>query len=573
MDDTPSPFLETAVAALAAGDARAALAAASDACHDDPSVPEHHYAYGQAWLAVAEPARAEQAFAAALQLRPSWADAWVNYGVACYRLGALEDAKAAMREALGRTPGHPAAIANLGAFMRISGESSEAEALLRETVARDPANAGARLNLAADLLQEERSAEALALLSANNPPAEDMAAMRHWWLLASLALLQLGRGPEARLALDALTALGPPPPEVVPLWRWRLVLLALLEGDPARARAEADRMQVSLAVMGSQAVPEHQIMACFDLAKFWSDQGEAPKAFGYWREGHKLLRRSQPFRRADHAAFIDAGIAWFDQARFVAGPRAVKVDPAPVFIVGMPRSGTTLCEQILAAHRDVHGAGERPDLGRAFSALGGRPDDASSVARVAGADATALGRAADDYLARLRALAPDRARIVDKMPGNYLHLGLVGLMLPGARIIHCERDPRDIGLSIFTFRFHGFHPYAHDLGDLGWTIAQQIRLMDHWKATLPNPILTVRLSDWVDDFAGTLTRVLGHLDLPPDPNCATFYEAEGRVRTVSRAQVRQPVNARGLGRWRPYESELTPLIAELDAARALEGWS
>ena len=573
MDANPSPFLETAIVALAAGDARAALAAASEACHDDPSIPEHHYAYGQAWLAAAEPSRAEQAFAAALQLRPAWADAWVNYGVARYRLGALEDAKAAMREALARAPGHPAAIANLGAFLRITGESFDAEALLRETLARDPDNAGAQLNLAADLLQEERSDEALALLDVPGSPDEDSAAARHRWLLISLALLQLGRGPEARRSLASLLALGPPPPELVPLWRWRLVLLARLEGDPATARAEADRMQASLGAMGPAAVPEHRIMGHFDLAKFWSEQSEPVRAFGHWRQGHELLKPSQPFVRADHAAYIAANVSQFDKTRFDSGPRAANGDPAPVFIVGMPRSATTLCEQILAAHRDVHGAGERLDLGRAVLALGGGPAEASIVARVAGAKASALDRTADDYLARLHALAPHKARIVDKMPGNYLHLGLVGLMLPGARIIHCERDPRDIGLSIFTFRFHGFHPYAHDLGDLGWTIAQQIRLMNHWKAQLPNPILTVRLSDWVEDFPGALTRVLEHLDLPPDPNCATFYEGESRVRTVSRTQVRQPVNARGLGRWRPYEAELAPMIAELEAAGALEGWT
>jgi hypothetical protein len=136
-------------------------------------------------------------------------------------------------------------------------------------------------------------------------------------------------------------------------------------------------------------------------------------------------------------------------------------------------------------------------------------------------------------------------------------------MLPGARIIHCRRDPRDIGLSIFTFRFHGAHGYAHDLGDLGWYIGQHDRLMAHWKQALPNAILDVQLSDWVHDFDATLARVLDHVGLPPDPNCAKFYEADSRVRTVSRAQVRQPVNARGLGHWKAYEQELAPLIAEL----------
>ena len=146
-------------------------------------------------------------------------------------------------------------------------------------------------------------------------------------------------------------------------------------------------------------------------------------------------------------------------------------------------------------------------------------------------------------------------------------------MLPGAKIIHCVRDPRDIGLSIFTFRFHGVHAYAHDLADLGWTIGQQLRLMDHWKAVLPNPILTVRLQDWVEDFDATLARVLEHLELAPDPACARFWEADRDVRTASFAQVRQPINARGLGRWRTYAAELQPLIAELTAAGALAGWA
>jgi hypothetical protein len=231
-----------------------------------------------------------------------------------------------------------------------------------------------------------------------------------------------------------------------------------------------------------------------------------------------------------------------------------------------------LCEQILAAHAQVHGAGERSALIHAFAALGGEPGSESAVRGIANLDAPALDAASSRYLADLHALAPDKTRIIDKMPGNYVYLGLVGLLLPGAKIIHCVRDPRDIGLSIFTFRFHGQHGYAHDLGDLGWTIAQQERLMAHWRAALPNPVLTVALADWVTDFDATLARVLVHLDLSPDTNCARFYEAGSRVRTVSRTQVRQPVNARGLGRWPTYATQLAPLIAELEQSGTLAAW-
>ncbi len=424
----------------------------------------------------------------------------------------------------------------------------------------------------AELLQEERAAEALAVLDEGGAPGSDPRAVRHWHLQKSLALLQLRRFGEAKAVLDALAALGPIPAEIVPLWHWRQVLLALGEGNGAAAREAAGRMEAALDAMGPEAVPEHQIMAHYDLAKFWSGNAAPARAFGHWVAGHKLLSRSQPFSRDAHRAFVDASIAHFDHARFVRGPRAGNNDPAPVFIVGMPRSGTTLIEQILDAHRDAHGAGERVALGQAFYGLG-RGDGAAAVQRIAALDAAALDAAAQNYLAALHALAPDAKRVVDKMPGNFNYLGLVGLLLPGAKIIYCARDPRDIGLSIFTFRFHGVHGYAHDLADLGWYIAQHERLMTHWKTALPNQIMTVRLSDWVDDFDGTLARLLAHVDLPPDPSCARFYESDSRVKTVSRAQVRQPINSRGLGRWRAYANELEPLIAELARAGSLDAWS
>jgi Tfp pilus assembly protein PilF len=546
--------------------------AASDACHAAPNRPEAHYAYGQAWSALGNHSNAERAFAAALQLAPRWPDAWVNYGIARYRQGHIEDAKTAMRQALLSAPGHAAATANLGTFMRITGEVEAGEALLRESLTRAPENAGARLNLVAILLQEERSADALALLDAAPALPEDAAALRHWHLQHALALLQLGRPAEARPVLASLAGLGPLPSALAPLCHWRLLLLALAEGDGAGVREQAQQMATALAAMGPEAVPEHQIMAHYDLAKFWSGQNDHDTAFTHWEAGHALLRRFQPFSREAHAAFVDTNMSLLDGARFASGARAGNTDPAPVFIVGMPRSGTTLCEQILAAHAQVHGAGERVALGQTFAALGGGHDTPAAVRRITELDAAALDAAATRYLADLHALALDKTRIVDKMPGNYLYLGLVGLMLPGARIIHCVRDPRDIGLSIFTFRFHGHHGYAHDLADLGWTIAQQDQLMTHWRAALPNPVLTVKLADWVTDFAGTLARVLAHLGLPPDPACERFYEADTRVRTVSRAQVRQPVNARGLGRWRTYTARLAPLIAELEQSGALEGW-
>ena len=577
VDADPWSRLQAFSTALKRGDTHEALAAARDACLAAPNMAEAHYAYGQAWMAEGKPERAEQAFAIAAKLRPGFADAWVNLGLARYAQGAVDDAKRCMVHALRAQPGHPAATGNLAALSRLTGGYETAENLLREALARNPLDAGARLNIVAEKLQTEKHAEALALLDEVDLPADDLPATRHWHLQRALALIALGRPDQARRALAAFDALGPAPPDLRPMRLWRNVLLALAENRRADARAEAQAMEDALDEMGPVAVLEHKIMARYDLAKFWSREGVDDKAFAQWRAGHALLRRIQLYSREAAKAYNDAAIATFTPERFARGPRATNADPAPVFIVGMPRSGTTLAEQILGAHAEAHGAGERSALGRLAWRLGsgdrpGSGETPDAIARIAALDPATLDAEAEAYLRELHALAPDKTRIVDKMPGNYAQVWLIALLFPNAKIIHCTRDPRDIGLSIFTFRFHGEHGYAHDLADLGWAIGEQERLMKHWKAALPLPILTLRLDDWVKDFDATLARVLAFVDLPPDPACARFYESESQVRTVSRSQVKQPVNGRGLGRWRAYADNLAPLIEELERAGALEPW-
>jgi hypothetical protein len=227
-------------------------------------------------------------------------------------------------------------------------------------------------------------------------------------------------------------------------------------------------------------------------------------------------------------------------------------------------------EQILASHPAIHGAGERSALGVLFHQAGGALEKAAAVQRVGALDGPALDTHAAAYLAALRALDPAASRIIDKMPSNFRHLGLAGLLLPGARVISCERDPRDIGLSIFTMHFGASHGYSHNLADLGWYIGQQMRLMAHWRAVLPNPILTVRHEALVADFPGVLRQMLAFLGVDYDAQCERFYETERHVQTASRSQVRQPINADGVGRWRMYERQLEPMIAALKEAGALD---
>jgi len=563
LPDDPAPSLNLASSLLALGENRAALRAARKARRRAANSSQADYMVGLARLACGELDAAEEAFAAAVQRDPNFADAWVNLGIVRYRRDDIHRAKVAMRKALDVDPGHVGAAANLAVFLRLTGHSEEGTQFLRDVLARIPAAAEARVNLAAFVSNEERYVEMLALLDEQPVPAEPRLA-RHWQMQRSLALLHVGRVQEARAAIASI---GDVPPELTPMLLWRLALLALADGDVATARARIGEMENALETTPG-LVPEHRVMGHFDLARFWLQQRDPDRAFPHWTRGHRVLGRFQPFSRDAHRNFVDAMITRFDRARLADGPRAGNREPAPVFIVGMPRSGTTLAEQIIGSHPQAFGAGERGALDFAFTTLGGG-NTPEAVARIAALDQPALDAAAARYLAELHALAPDARYIIDKMPGNFNYLGLAALMLPGARIIYCARDPRDIGLSIFTFRFFGHHPYAHDLSDLGWYIAEHKRLMAHWEAALPNPLLTVQLKDWVEDFDGTLRRVLDFLDLPYDPACERFYERETRVTTVSRAQVKQPINARGLGRWRAYERHLQPLLSELADGGAL----
>jgi Flp pilus assembly protein TadD len=564
----PAPCINLAGCLLALGDAKGAVQIASEACHRAPGLSAAHYTYGLAWLAFGEPARAEEAFKAAVALTPAFADAWVNLGLARYRLGFVEGAKLCMVNALRISPSHRAAIANLGAFMRLTGEPEAAELLLHEALERDPDAVEIRISISTELLQDDRPADALLLLE---PPAPvDPHLRAQWGLQRASALVLVGRTEEAR---SIVTSIEDPTPDIAPLMLWRRLLLAVADGDTVGAITFAEAMEAALDAAGEAVQPEHQIGAAFNLAKFWSGLAQPTRAVAFWARGHRRLSHYQPFSRRVHEAFVNANITAFSHERLQTGARANNADPAPVFIVGMPRSGTTLVEQILATHHDVHGAGERASLGQLFTALGGARETADAVNRVAQLDTAELDTMAAQYLGRLHTLAPSKSRIVDKMPGNFNQLGLVGTMLPGARIIHCIRDPRDVGLSIFSYRFLGYHGYSHDLADLGWYIGQHNRLMAHWAIAMPNPVLTLRLDDWVEDFAATLARVLSFLGLVHDPACELFYENDRTVRTVSRYQVRQPINSSGIGRWRGYAEALAPMIEQLDKFGALNAWT
>jgi tetratricopeptide (TPR) repeat protein len=371
----PAPWLNLATSLLALGDAPGALRAARKARLRAPLMAETHYTVGLAYLAAADPISADAAFIEATRRSPDFAEAWVNLGLIRYRGDDLRGAAACMRKALAIDPRHRIATVNLAVFLRLTGDAEQSEMLLGALLARDPDAASARVNLADAFLQDGRAEDALALLDHGLPPSR--ALREHWRLLQALCLLDLGRTEAARAMLDSLAEVEP---AARSLLQWRRVLLAMADGAPQQARDLAEQMEATIASV-APILPEHRIMGHFDLARFWDGQGDTARAFRCWQRGHDLLARAQPFDRARFAGFVDASIAGFDARRISKGARASNRDQRPVFIVGMPRSGTTLTEQILASHRDVAAAGERAALGEMFGALGGGEGEAA-IARI-----------------------------------------------------------------------------------------------------------------------------------------------------------------------------------------------
>jgi hypothetical protein len=269
-------------------------------------------------------------------------------------------------------------------------------------------------------------------------------------------------------------------------------------------------------------------------------------------------------------ARVDGMIAAYTPAFFAARRHFGVGNDQPVLIVGMPRSGTTLTEQILAAHPRLHGAGELPDLARlALRMVGDEEERWQAATRLDEATSRDLATA---YLEKLRDGAPKgRLRFIDKSPLNFFDLAFAALLFPGARVIHCRRAARDIALSIWLQNFNPEQRYATDFGDLAFFIGQYERLMAHWRGALPLRLIDVVYEDTVADVERQARRLVDFLGAAWDPRCLEFHRSDRAVQTPSRWQVRQPIYDRSVGRWRAYASHLSLLESAFSADRLARG--
>jgi tetratricopeptide (TPR) repeat protein len=311
--------------------------------------------------------------------------------------------------------------------------------------------------------------------------------------------------------------------------------------------------------------PDQRILLHFALGKAHDDLRHYDEAFVRFAEGSKLKLARSVYDEDQSAEFFYRIKSVFQSQSLADGFLPASRSALPIFIVGMPRSGTTLIEQILASHRDVSAAGEILDLGHAVQALSTGRLDGTAFPEVVGAvDAMDLARVGEDYLGRLGARAPSAVRITDKFPTNFYFIGLIRLVLPGAKIIHCRRDPLDTCFSCFGTLFRYAHEWTYDLGTLGRFYRRYDDLMSFWRSVLPpGSFIDVMYERVVADLEAESRRILEYCALDWDPSCIAFHRTERPVRTASQAQVRRPIYGGSIGRWRNYEKHLAPLIEAL----------
>ena len=308
-----------------------------------------------------------------------------------------------------------------------------------------------------------------------------------------------------------------------------------------------------------------RIELCFTLGKMRNDIGRYPEAFAAYEEGQRLSYAksgSDPFAQNVFAHKIKSVFtpSFLDNHR----PSGKGGPTTPIFIVGMPRSGSTLTEQILASHAKVHGAGESPHMDAVLNA--NFDEDRPFPVSLANLDGPAFQAMGRDYLARLRAHDAEAGWITDKALNNYYYIGFIRLLLPEAKIIHCRRDPMDCCWSNFTNHFGANVMHSYDLETLGHYYNRYRDLMNHWHSVLPpNTVLDVDYVDTVADLEGQVRRILDYVGLPWDPACLEFHKTERTVKTTSLVQVRQPIYKTPVAPWRNYEQELAPLRKILDA--------
>lgn len=465
---------------------------------------------------------AESLLAYCLELAPGFHEARVGYADLLFRMLRFGDALDEIGKALAAEPDQPSSQLLKGAILAQAGRTGEALEVFDAVLERHPGQARIHLNRGRALQTAGRPADAVAAFRAALDLEPGLA--EAWWSLSDLKTFRFDDDDVAQIR----------------------------EHLGAEGASDEDRIHLS-----------------FALGKALEDRGEFDESFRYYASGNTARRRTLRWDADQHHADVERVAQLFDAPFFASRRGWGNPSTAPIFIVGLPRAGSTLLEQILASHSRVEGTMELPYVMSTAGRLAGRaPGDRRTrytevLASLTHEDFAALGAEFLERTATHRSGAP---HFVDKMPNNFIHVGLIHLMLPNARILDARRQPMACGFSLFKQLFAHGQTFSYDLGDIGRYYRDYVRLMAHWDKALPGRVLRVDYEAVVSDTESQVRRILSHCGLDFEPGCLEFHRTERQVRTASAAQVRQPIYRSAVDQWRNYGSHLEPLRNALGPA-------
>ena len=546
-------LLQSGIAAAGRGAGDEAIAWLHKAVALQPDFGAAQANLGLLLVALRRHAEAEPHLRMAVALMPPDAALRNALGVAQEALRRYADAEASYRGALQADPGLAEAHANLGNCLRRLGRMYEAEAHFVRAIELKPEYAVAHFNLGVLLQDREEFERAIAeyrQATAHRP--DFVEALNN---LGSCLRMQ-GFVDEARTVFERILELRPTQIEAhCNLAQYKTYRV----GDPQIEQFLSQRHRL-------ESLPhEGQVRYWFTVGKMLEDIGRHDESFAAYAQGNRAKHELTPWDEAAHLDLQRRIIATFSRERLARhAVTSTAEGPTPIFIVGMPRSGTSLLEQVLATLPGIHGAGEITwlsetlhDAAKDFGASDFKFPE--SLESAGDAQLLELGRL---YIERIRELAPDSSHVVDKLPDNFQHIGLIHLMLPNARIVHAMRDPMDSCFSCFSRLFIANNlGYTYNLGAVGRYWVSYHELMAHWRQVLPEGrILDVPYESMVSDFENQARRLVEYLGLPWDERCLGFHNNRRVVKTASVAQVRRPIYKTSVARWKHYEAHLGELF-------------
>lgn len=551
----------------------------------DPDLEWAHFNLGKALAATGQGEEADAAFEASFALNPERRK--VALAAEHHREGRVEEAERLYREVIRDNPKNVDAMRMLARVALSAGRPTDAERLLRRAVSVTPDFVGALVDLGRVLKEQNFFEEAIECferviaLEPDNPQG-------HFLLAGTLApsartadainayrrALELSPNfPGALLGLGHVLKTAGQQPDAIAAYR-RCIELRPDNGESYWSLAnlktyrlnddDIEEMKQCLARdgLGDQSAVNFQ----FALAKALEDRGDYVAAWRHYRDGNARQRMLERYDPVQTEVVNEAIRKVFTCELLAQKSGGGNPDPSPIFIVGLPRSGSTLIEQILASHSQVEGTSELPYVGRVATSLNRNRADGvnypEAVRELSAEHFTSLG---DDYM-RLASLhrQEQRPRFIDKMPNNFPSIGFLHLVLPNATIIDARRHPLDSCLSCFRQLFARGQTFTYDLADIGEYYLEYERMMDHWHQVLPGKVLTVQYEELVGDLESQVLRLLEHCSLPFEDACLNYHETERPVRTASSEQVRQPIYTSSIGFWRNYERELGELLEILE---------